>query len=78
MISNFALQEYTGDSELPKSDLLTESLVLENGYVVVPDVPGLGIELDDAALAAIPCGTRCSPRPSATTDPCATSEPESR
>ena len=58
MISNFALQEYTGDSELPKSDLLTESLVLENGYVVVPDVPGLGIELDDAALVAIPWGTR--------------------
>jgi galactonate dehydratase len=53
-IPNFALQEYTGESEPPKSDLLTEPLVLEDGYLLVPDGPGLGIELDDAALARHP------------------------
>ncbi|MCB1744518.1 MAG: galactonate dehydratase [Gammaproteobacteria bacterium] len=49
-ISNFALQEYTGESEPPKSDLLVNPLVLENGYLVVPEGPGLGIELNEAAL----------------------------
>jgi galactonate dehydratase len=49
-IPNFALQEYTGESEPPKSDLLLNPLKLENGYLVVPEGPGLGIELNEVAL----------------------------
>ena len=53
-IPNFALQEYTGESEPPKSDLLKTPLKLERGYLVVPETPGLGIELNEAALTAHP------------------------
>ena len=49
-IPNFALQEYTGESEPPKSDLLVTPLELVNGYLIVPERPGLGIELNEAAL----------------------------
>ena len=51
---NFALQEYTGESEPPKSDLLKTPLKLERGYLVVPETPGLGIELNETALTAHP------------------------
>ena len=50
-IPNFALQEYTGESEPPKSDLLLSPLKLEEGYLVVPEGPGLGIELNESALS---------------------------
>ncbi len=53
-IPNFALQEYTGESEPPKSDLLVKPLKLEKGYLVVPDGPGLGIELNESALKTHP------------------------
>lgn len=53
-IPNFALQEYTGESEPPKSELLVEPLILEEGYIVVPEGPGLGIELDEDALSHHP------------------------
>lgn len=49
-IPNFALQEYTGESEPPKSDLLVEPLKLKDGYLTVPAGPGLGIKLNEAAL----------------------------
>jgi len=49
-IPNFALQEYTGESEPPKSELLLNPLKLEDGYLVVPEGPGLGIELNESAL----------------------------
>jgi galactonate dehydratase len=45
-IPNFALQEYTGESESPKRDLVVEPLALERGYLRVPETPGLGIELN--------------------------------
>jgi galactonate dehydratase len=53
-IPNFALQEYTGESEPPKSDLLMKPLKLERGYLTVPDGPGLGIELNESALKTHP------------------------
>ena len=49
-IPNFALQEYTGESEPPKSDLLIKPLELVEGYLIVPEGPGLGIELNEATL----------------------------
>ena len=53
-IPNFALQEYTGESEPPKSDLLVDPIKLEEGFLIVPDGPGLGVELNESALAAHP------------------------
>jgi galactonate dehydratase len=50
-IPNFALQEYTGESHPPKSDLLVKPLELKDGYLTVPTGPGLGIELNEAALS---------------------------
>ena len=52
-IPNFALQEYTGESEPPKSELLVEPLELIDGYLTVPEGPGLGIELNEDALLSI-------------------------
>ena len=53
-IPNFALQEYTGEAEPPKSELLNEPLKLEDGYLLVPEGPGLGIELNEDALSRHP------------------------
>ena len=49
-IPNFALQEYTGESEPPKSDLLKNPLKLIDGYLTVPEGPGLGVIINDEAL----------------------------
>ena len=49
-IPNFALQEYTGESESPKSDLLKNPLKLIAGYLTVPEGPGLGVIINDEAL----------------------------
>ena len=52
-IPNFALQEYTGESDPPKRDMVVQPLELKDGYLEVPDAPGLGIELNDTALARL-------------------------
>lgn len=50
-IPNFALQEYPlGEGEPPKSEIVKSALRLENGFLIIPDAPGIGIELaEDAA-----------------------------
>jgi galactonate dehydratase len=53
-IPNFALQEYTGEAEPPKSELLQQSLRLEEGYLCIPEGPGLGIALREDALQKYP------------------------
>lgn len=45
-IPNFALQEYPlGEHEPPKSEIVHGTLQLEDGFLLVPDAPGIGIEL---------------------------------
>jgi galactonate dehydratase len=46
-IPNFIAQEHTTLGE----GYLKEPFVMEDGYVALPTKPGLGIELDEEALA---------------------------
>jgi galactonate dehydratase len=50
-IPNFALQEYPkGEHEPPKSEIIKTPIELEDGFLLIPDAPGIGIELaEDAA-----------------------------
>ena len=54
-IPNFSLQEYPkGEGEPPKSEIVSSPLRLEEGFLVVPDAPGLGIELREDAMERHP------------------------
>ena len=47
-IPNFVLQEYTGEDRPPRRDMVKEPLVLERGHLLVPEAPGIGVELNEA------------------------------
>lgn len=54
-IPNFALQEYpTGEHEPPKSEIIKTAIEVENGFLIIPDAPGIGIELADDAQEKFP------------------------
>jgi galactonate dehydratase len=53
-IPNFALQEYTGEDRPPKSTILKQPLRREGGYLIVPDAPGIGVELDLDVARSLP------------------------
>ena len=54
-IPNFALQEFPrGEDRPPKSEIVKQPLSAENGFLIIPDKPGIGIELDEAAAAKYP------------------------
>jgi galactonate dehydratase len=54
-IPNFALQEYPlGEDQPPKSEIVKERLVCEDGFLLIPDKPGIGIELADDAAERYP------------------------
>jgi galactonate dehydratase len=49
-IPNFALQEYpSGERVPPKSEIVKNALRCENGFLIVPDAPGIGVELIEDA-----------------------------
>ncbi len=50
-IPNFAIQEYPkGELEPPKSEIVETTLRVEDGFLIIPDAPGIGITLaEDAA-----------------------------
>ena len=54
-IPNFALQEYPiGESVPPKSEIVKHAPRLESGFLIVPDAPGIGVELAEDAAAKHP------------------------
>ncbi len=54
-IPNFAIQEYPlGEHEPPKSEIVKTPLQIEDGFLIIPDGPGIGIELADDALERFP------------------------
>jgi galactonate dehydratase len=54
-IPNFSLQEYPNDELVPpKSEIVTQPLRVGNGFLIIPDGPGLGIELADDAAERFP------------------------
>ncbi len=58
-IPNFALQEYPlGENVPPKSDIVKSTLKLENGFLIIPDAPGIGIELAEDAAERYPSRPR--------------------
>ena len=60
-IPNFAIQEYphSMSEEAPRGNqLVKKPLGLEKGCLIVPDEPGIGVELDDSALERFPATPR--------------------
>ena len=55
-VPNFALQEYpTGEDEPPKSDMITGTPEHDgNGYLIISDEPGIGVELKPDAREKLP------------------------
>jgi len=54
-VPNFAIQEYPkGELEPPKSEIVKTSLEVENGFLIIPDTPGIGIELAEDAAERFP------------------------
>jgi galactonate dehydratase len=54
-IPNFALQEYPiGEDQPPKSEIVVGAPRLENGFLIISDAPGTGVELAPDALQRHP------------------------
>ncbi len=54
-IPNFGLQEYpVGEDRPPKSEIVKTALRCEEGFLIVPDEPGIGIELQEGAAEKHP------------------------
>ena len=54
-IPNFALQEYPrGEGEPPKSEIVSGVLTLKDGFLIIPDTPGIGVELAEGASEKYP------------------------
>lgn len=62
-IPNFILQEYTGEDSPPKSLVLETPLVLENGYFLLPESPGIGVCLNEEAVKKMQYSRKFSDTP---------------
>jgi galactonate dehydratase len=54
-IPNFTIQEYPiGELEPPKSEIVKEPLKQKDGFLMIPDGPGIGVELAEDAETRFP------------------------
>lgn len=53
-IPNFLIMEYPIDWEATANQIAVNPLKVENGAIALPTAPGIGIDLDEAALARFP------------------------
>ena len=60
-IPNFVTQEYSKQDEAPANAVYRPALQREGGFLSVPEAPGLGIDLDDKALALAQASARPEP-----------------
>ena len=51
---NFLVLEYHADDVGLRAEILHEPLKLEDGYIVLPDAPGLGVELNEEVFEKYP------------------------
>ncbi len=51
-IPNFVLQEYTGEDRPPKSLMVKKPIPLVDGHLIIPDEPGIGVELNEEFFAS--------------------------
>ena len=52
--TNFIILEYHADDEGPRREIVDEPMKLVDGYLEIPDKPGLGIDLNIEALDRYP------------------------
>ena len=58
-IPNFAIQELPlGEQEPPKSEIIKSPLRCENGFLIIPDAPGIGVELAPGVAEKYPMRVR--------------------
>ena len=58
-IPNFAIQEYPrGEDRPPKSEIVKTTVRCENGFLIIPETPGIGIELAPGAAERYPPNPR--------------------
>ena len=62
-IPNFVIAEYFVDMEPRARDICVAPLEVENGYITMPQTPGLGVELDEEALKEYPAKNLTSKAP---------------
>jgi galactonate dehydratase len=64
-IPNFLITEYFVNFEARGREIATPALEVRDGFIAVPTRPGLGVELDEGALARFPARTlaRSMPTP---------------
>jgi galactonate dehydratase len=53
-IPNYVLQECNRVDDHPLNEIVDQPLALEKGYVIVPDRPGIGVEVDETKLEQFP------------------------
>ena len=54
-VPNFAIQEYPlGEDSVPKNRIVKSTLTLKDGYLTVPEGPGIGIELNESVMNDYP------------------------
>ncbi|MCB0100108.1 MAG: hypothetical protein KDE46_30460, partial [Caldilineaceae bacterium] len=51
---NFIITEYFVNFEAVGTEIANPPFRVENSYIMLPTTPGLGIDLDEAALARYP------------------------